>query len=95
MTFNAERRAFGRADIIGTRETSPLCARFRVANITANLCEAYEVKCSARGGPELCPELRDYDPEITEGGIAGATVWCVCPCHRKRTQPPSHQRNDS
>ena len=53
---------------------------------TGNLCEAYEVKCSALGGQELCPGFRRYDPEIMEGGMAGATVWCICECHRKRTR---------
>jgi hypothetical protein len=38
--------------------------------LTANLCETYEVKCSARGGHELCPGFRDYDPVIMEGGMA-------------------------
>jgi len=59
---------------------------------TGNLCEAYEVKCSAHGGKELCPGFREYDPEIMEGGKAGATVWCICECHRKRTRPHNHER---
>jgi hypothetical protein len=31
-----------------------------------NLCEVYEIKCAARGGHELCPGFRKYDPEIME-----------------------------
>jgi hypothetical protein len=62
---------------------------------TGNLCEAYEVKCSSRGGHDLCPGFLKYDPEIMEGGNPGSTVWCICECHRKRTRLPSHQRNDS
>jgi hypothetical protein len=44
----------------------------------------------ARGGLELCPGRRKYDPETMEGGKAGETIWCICECHRKRTRPPSH-----
>ena len=56
-------------------------------SFTGNLCEAYEVKCSARGGQGLCPGFREYDPEIMEGEKSDATIWCTCECHRKRTRP--------
>jgi hypothetical protein len=56
----------------------------------ANLCEVYEVKCATHGGRELCPVNRTYDPLIMEGGMPGATVWCICDCHRKRKRPPSN-----
>jgi hypothetical protein len=55
--------------------------------LIGNLCEVYEIKCAARGGVELCPGHRECDPEIMDGGKTGATVWCICECHRQRARP--------
>ena len=51
--------------------------------LTADLCEAYEVRCPVRGGEEICPGHRKYDPEWMTGGQIGKTVFCICKCHLK------------
>ena len=51
--------------------------------LTADLCLAYEVRCWARGGDEICPGHRKYDPAVMTGGDIGHTVLCICACHKK------------
>ena len=53
--------------------------------LTADLCEAYSVECFRRGGVEVCPGHREYDPECMTGGTEGKTVFCICACHKLRT----------
>jgi len=50
--------------------------------LTADLCDAYGIECVFRGGTQLCPGVREFDPEFLEGADAeGKTVFCICACH--------------
>ena len=55
--------------------------------LTADLCAAYGIECVFRGGTELCPGHRPYDPEYMSGGAAGQEVFCICNCHLAPKEP--------
>lgn len=51
--------------------------------LTADLFSAYNVRCWARGGEEICTGHRKYDTGAMTGGEIGRTVLCNCACHKK------------